>query len=307
MYDLVIVGGGPAGASAGVYAARKKLKTIFITKDFGGQSIVAHDIQNWLGVPSISGGDFGKMVREHVFSYAGDVLEIKEGKHAESIKKTADGFNVRMEGGGEYETLTVLICTGGKRRKLNVPGADRFEHKGITYCATCDAPLFSGQNLAVIGGGNAGFGTASQLIPYADRITIIDCGKQFMADPLRMEEVLKDPKVNAVQNVDIKEIIGDKMVNGLIYEDKDTSEQTKLEVTGVFVEIGMIPATDLVKGLVEQNERGYIIVDHRNQRTSTEGIWAAGDCTDSLYKQNIIAAGAGAKALEDIYHKLKLS
>ncbi len=307
MYDLAIIGGGPAGASAGVYAARKKLKTVFITKDFGGQSIVAHDIQNWLGTISMSGAEFGKMVRRHVESYSDDVLEIKEGKYARLIEKTKQGFLIKTEDEGTYEARTLLICTGGKRRKLNVPGADKFEHKGITYCATCDGPLFKDQDVAVIGGGNAGFGTASQLIPYAKNITIIECGHQFMADPLRVEEVLKEPKIKALKNIEIKEITGEKMVNGLICKDRETGEQKELQVTGIFVEIGMTPATEAVRDLVELNECGYIIIDHKNQQTTTENVWAAGDCTDSLYKQNIIAAGAGAKAVEDIYQKLKLS
>ncbi len=308
MYDLAIIGGGPAGASAGIYAARKKLKTVFITKDFGGQSIVASDIQNWLGTESVSGKDFGKMVENHVRSYSNESLKIEEGRYAESLKQTTDNtFILKTDDGKEYESRAILICTGGRRRKLNVAGSEKFENKGITYCATCDAPMFSGQKVAVVGGGNAGFGTASQLTSYAKEITILNNSDKFMADPLRVEEVLRDPKVKALNNADVKEIKGDKMVSALIYENKETGELCELDVTGIFVEIGMIPATDIVKKIVELDDRGYIIVNHKNQKTSVQGIWAAGDCTDSPYKQNIIAAGAGATALEDIYYEMKLS
>ena len=307
MYELAIVGGGPAGGTAAVYAARKKLKTVFLTKNFGGQSVVAHDIQNWLGVTSMPGREFGKMIQEHVRSYEGDFLEIKDGETVKSIEKNEDGSFLIKTLKEDYEALTLLVCSGGQRRKLSVKGADRFENKGITYCATCDAPMFSGQDVAVIGGGNAGFGTASQLVSYAKTVTVIDSHHQFAADPVRIEEVTENPKVKTVKNAKIEEIKGDKMVSGLVYKDKETGENNELNVTGVFVEIGMIPSTDFVKNLVELNQRGYIKVDHKNQRTSTEGVWAAGDCTDSFYKQNLIAAGAGATALEDIYCKLKLS
>lgn len=307
MHELAIVGGGPAGATAAIYAARKKLKTIFITKDFGGQSAVASDIQNWLGLISISGKEFSKMIQKHVRSYEGEFLEIKDGKNATSIEKNINGSFVIKTQNEKFEALTLLICSGGKRKKLSVKGADKFENKGITYCATCDAPMFYNQDVVVIGGGNAGFGAASQLLSYAKSVTIIDSQQKFAADPVRIEEVIENSKVKTLKNVQIKEIKGDRMVSALVYKDKETEKNYELTVTGVFVEIGMTPSTEIVKGLVELNDYGYIKVDHKNQRTSAEGVWAAGDCTDSFFKQNLIAAGAGAKALEDIYCKLKMS
>ena len=164
-YDLIIVGGGPAGVAAGVYAARKRLKTLFITKDFQGQSAVSEGIENWIGNIRISGNDLAKNLENHLKSYAGEILSIKEGELCESIKKTEWGFIVKTSG-TEYNAKTILVCTGSYRQKLTVPGADIFEHKGLTYCATCDGPLFADQDVVVVGGGNAAFESASQLLAY---------------------------------------------------------------------------------------------------------------------------------------------
>jgi alkyl hydroperoxide reductase subunit F len=307
MYDLIIIGGGPAGSSAGVYSARKKLKTLLITKNFGGQSFLAPDIQNWLGNLSISGKEFSQMMDRHVKSYQGEYLEILEGKQVTFVNKTENGSFTVQTKEEQYLTKAVLICTGGKRRKLKVPGADLFEQKGITYCATCDAPMFSNQNVAVIGGGNSGFGSALQLSKYAQSITILEYSNQINAEPIRVEEALKRENIKYITNVEIKEIKGEKLVTSLIYEDRDTKKSQELDVSGVFVEIGMIPSTDFIRNLVEIDEQGYVKINHQNQQTSTNRVWAAGDCTDSLYKQNIIAAGDGAKAVENIFEKIKLN
>lgn len=307
MYDLIIIGGGPAGSSAGIYSARKKIKTLLVTKDFNGQSFLAPDIQNWLGVQSISGKDFAKMIEKHIKSYEGDFLKIVEGKKVSYTEKTADGFFTIKIKEDLYKTKTVLICTGGQRRKLEVPGATQFEQKGITYCATCDAPMFSDKDVVVVGGGNSGFGSAIQLSEYAKNVTILEFAPQFNAEPIRVEEALKKDNIKFIKNAEIKEILGEKMVTGLVYEDRETKKRHGLAVTGVFVEIGMIPSTDFIKNLVEVDKYGYIKINHQNQQTSTNGVWAAGDCTDSLYKQNIIAAGDGAKAVENIFHESKLN
>ena len=300
-YDLVIVGGGPAGTGAGVYAARKKLKTALITKDWGGQSTVSQDIQNWIGTISISGDTFAKNLKEHVKAYADDVLDIIEGQKVTGIEKNNDRtFTVKTEK-EEYKTKTVLIASGSHRRKLEVPGAEEFENKGITYCATCDAPMFSDQNVVVIGGGNAGFESASQLLAYAKSVTLIHRSENYRADPITVEKVLENPKMSAIKNADTIEIKGDKMVKSIVYKDKNTGEIKEIETAGIFVEIGLIPTTSYVSGLVELDEYNRIKTDPRNQRTLTEGVWAAGDCTDVLYHQNNIACGDAVKALEDIY------
>jgi alkyl hydroperoxide reductase subunit F len=304
IYDLAIIGGGPAGVAAGVYAARKQLKTIFITKNWESQSTVSEGIENWIGTIKIPGAKFAKDLEAHLRAYAGNVVDIKVGEGADKVEKTANGFKVTT-GKGSYEAKTVLVATGSMRKKLEVPGADKFEHKGLTYCASCDGPLFSGTDVVVIGGGNAGFESASQLLAYCKSVTLINRTDKFRADPVTVETVSKNPHFKIVTNAISKEVKGDKFVTGYVYTDATTGKDVELPLSAIFVEIGSIPTTYFVKGLVEMNEIGNIKVDPRTQMTSMKGIWAAGDCTDGLYHQNNIAAGDAVKALEDIYLFLK--
>jgi len=304
-YDLAIIGGGPAAVAAGVYASRKAIKTIHIAKEWGGQSIVSPDIQNWIGTKSIPGADLAKAMEEHLKHYAGDIVDIVEGEHVEKVEKSEGGFTLTTKTGKTFESKTVFVGTGASRRKLDVPGADTFEHKGLTYCATCDGPLFAGMDVAVIGGGNAGFETAAQLLAYAKSVTLLHRSPEFKADPVTVKKVLENPKMKAITNTQTEEIKGDKFASGLVYTDKESGEKHELKVSGIFVEIGLIPSTSLVDGLVELDKVKRIIVDPKNQKTSVEGVWAAGDCTDELYHQNNIAAGDAVKAIEDIYIFLK--
>ncbi len=304
MNDLVIIGGGPAGVAAGVYAARKQLKTVLITKEWGGQSSVSTDIQNWIGTILISGEDLAKALKAHLEAYKDGYVEVIDGTLANKVEKKDGGFLVETDDGKSFESKTVLICAGADRRKLEVPGAKEFDQKGLTYCASCDGPLFSGQDMVVIGGGNAGFETAAQLLAYAKSVTLLHRGPQFKADPVTVEKVLKNPKMTAILNAETVEVKGDKFVNGLVYKDKESGENRELAVTGVFVEIGLVPNTSFVEGLLEMDKIKRIKVDGKNQQTSVPGIWAAGDCTDELYHQNNIAAGDAVKALEDIYNHL---
>lgn len=300
MYDLIIVGGGPAGVAAGVYAARKMLKTLFVTESFGGQSVDSMGIQNWIGTPNISGPDLAKSLEAHLMAYAGGSLEVKKGERAEKVEKLDGGFALSTSS-GTYNTKTILITSGSSRRKLDIPGAKEFENKGITYCASCDGPLFSGQDVAVIGGGNAGFETAAQLLAYAKSVTLLHHGPHYKADEMTVEKVLAHPNMKGLLNTEPVEVLGEKFVKSLKYKDLSTGEVKDLLVGGIFVEIGLIPNTDLVSGLVPFNAIGQIIIDPRTQRTKVDGVWAAGDCTDVLYHQNNIAAGDAVRALEDIY------
>lgn len=301
MYDLVIIGGGPAGVAAGVYASRKRLKTLLLAESFGGQSLVSPDIQNWIGTVSISGENLAKNLKEHLRAYAGETVDIKQGQKVSALSKKGGGFAGTTEKNENFETKTVLLSTGSTRRRLQVPGADTFEHKGLTYCASCDGPLFADMEVAVVGGGNAAFETAAQLLSYTKSVTLLNRSGEFRADPVTIKKVLSHPNMHAIQNAEILSIQGDKFLSGLTYKNKQTGESSSLLVQGVFVEIGLLPSTDLVKGLVELNQIGQIKVDPRSQRASLPGIWAAGDCTDGLYHQNNIAAGDAVKALEDIY------
>jgi alkyl hydroperoxide reductase subunit F len=300
-YDLIIIGGGPAGTAGAVYAARKRLKTLFITSEWGGQSVVSEQISNWIGTPSISGNDLAQNFKKHVLANTGESLEVKEGEKANSIIKNTDGFVVKTESGKEFLTKTILIASGSGRRKLIAKNADVLEHKGLTYCASCDGPLFDGMDVAVIGGGNAAFESAAQLLAYCKSVTLVHRSDTFRADEITIEKVLQNPKMTAIKNAEILEIQGDKFVEGLIYKDKIDGIQKELKVSGIFVEIGQIPNTDFAKELVPMDEIGRIKIDAWSQKTEVPGIWAAGDCTNVLYHQNNIAAGDAVKALEDIY------
>lgn len=299
MYDLLIIGGGPAGVAAGVYAARKRIKTVLIAEDFGGQSIVSEDVQNFIGIVSLPGSEIASRFKEHLEAYSDDVLDIQEGDRIISLNKINGGYEARSKGDKKYEAHAVLMASGAHRRKLTIEGAERLDNKGISYCASCDAPLFRDKDVVVIGGGNAGFESASQLLEYATSVTLFERGGSFLADLVTVEKVLKNKKMKALTNVELKEIKGDKFVESVIYTYENGEHE--LKVGGVFVEIGSVPNSDFVKDLVELNKRGEIVVDHKTQRSSRDGIWAAGDVSDVLYKQNNISMGDGVKALEDIY------
>jgi NADH-dependent peroxiredoxin subunit F len=302
-YDLAIIGGGPAGVAAGIYASRKRLKTIFITENFEGQSHVSEDVQNWVGTISITGRDLTNNLKSHLMAYASDVVEIKEGKKAEEIKLIQNGktfFDTKV-GENYYRSKTVLLTTGSFRRKIEVPGSKEFENKGIVYCASCDGPLFAGLDVVVIGGGNAAFETAAQLLAYCKSVTLLNRSDEFRADPVTVSKVTLNPKMHALRNVILQEVRGDKFVSSIVYKNTETNDTVELPTKGVFVEIGLLPNSYLVKDMVKVNGYGQVVVDHQTKRTSLTGIWAAGDVTDSLYHQNNIAAGDGVRALEDIY------
>lgn len=308
LYDLVIIGGGPAGVAGGVYAARKKIKTIFITEDWGGQSTESAKIENWIGTIAISGMDFADTLKKHLYHYAGDSVSIKEKEKVEQINRKGDGVFEIKTNKGVYESKTVLVATGSHRRKLEIPGAKEFENKGIVYCASCDGPLFAGEDVVVIGGGNAGFESASQLLAYCKSVTLLNRTDKFRADPITIESIQKNPKMKIITNAIPTEIRGGKFVDTLIYENTIFKEKKELKVSGVFVEIGLLPTTWFVENIgVEMNDVKQIKVDSRNQRTSIKGVWAAGDCTDGLFHQNNIATGDAVKAIEDIFLELQKS
>lgn len=304
MFQLIIIGGGPAGVAAGIYAARKKIKTALIAEEFGGQSSVSDDIQNWIGTKKINGFDFAKTLEGHLREYQ-DSVEIIEGERVSKVEKVKEGhYIVRSESGGEYEAEKVLIASGSHHRRLDVPGGVEFDGKGVAYCATCDAPIFQGKDVAVVGGGNAGLEAVIDLEPYASKIYLIHHKDALKGDPVTQEKIRGMDKVEIILNAQTTEITGNKFVNGLKYKDKSTGEGKELKVEGVFVEIGIIPNSDMVAGLVDLNERGEIVVNHKTQRSSDAGIWAGGDVSDVLYNQNNISAGDAIKAVLNIYDKI---
>ncbi|HAE36816.1 TPA: hypothetical protein DCG29_03120 [Candidatus Nomurabacteria bacterium] len=301
MYELIILGGGPAGTAAAVYSARKQLKTAIITSEFGGQSIVSELIYNWIGTTEISGADLASNLKKHTLYYKGPYLDIIEGEKIVSVTKDNNVFTIKSESGKEYTTKALLVATGSGRRKLEAENADKYEHKGITYCASCDGPMFDGQDVLVIGGGNAAFESAAQLLAYCKSVTLIHRRDVFRADEITVKKLLENPKFKTIINAEITRVDGDKFVSSLTYKDKTTGEEHTLESNGIFVEIGQIPNVDFVKDIVSMDESGKIIVDPMSQSTTTTGIWAAGDCTNGRYHQNNIAVGDAVKALEDIY------
>lgn len=309
IYDLIIVGGGPAGASAAIYAARKRLKTILILKEWGGQSVVSDDIQNWIGTPHISGAELAKNLEKHVKEYAGEFLTIKLGYNATDTEILKDEnqneiINVILENQEKISSKSLLATTGSIRRKLDVPGAKEFEHKGLTYCATCDGPMFSDMDVVVIGGGNAGFESAAQLLSYCKSVTLLSRSEP-RADTITVDKIKENTKFKLIVGATPKEVFGDNFVNALSYTDAN-GEEIKIEVNGIFMEIGQIPATDWIKNIVELDEIKKIKIDPWTCRASKDHlIWAAGDCSNILYHQNNIASGEAVKALEDIYKTLK--
>ncbi len=308
IYDLIIIGGGPAGVSAGVYAARKKLKTLLIATEFGGQSIVSEGVENWIGTVKISGAELAKNLKAHLLAYAGDSVTVKEGEYVNDIVKTEQpnslGFKVITSNGEfteEFNSKTILITTGSTRRKLEIPGAEEFDNKGLTYCASCDGPLFADQDVVVIGGGNAALESSAQLLAYCKSVTLLNRSEKLKGDEITIEKLSQNPKFKIILNAIPKEVKGEGFVKSIIYTDSKTNEDHELQAPGIFVEIGLIPTTSFAKNVIELNTIGQIPVDPRTQQTKVSGIWAAGDCTDGLYHQNNIASGDAVKALEDIY------
>ena len=302
IYDIIIIGGGPAGAAAGVYSARKKLKTLIITDSFGGQSLISDSIENWIGVKKMTGLELAKILEEHVRAY--ENVEIKMPEKVVSVKEISSGWEVSTDKNNVYQTKALIVASGGRRRHLNILGEDKFEGKGVSYCSTCDAPVFRNKQVAVIGGGDAGLETTIDLMPYASKIYLVSNKELLTGDISTQEEIKKSDKVSVIMNADTQEILGDKFVSGLKYLDKNDNQVKELKVEGIFVEIGSVPNSEFIKDLVDVNQAGEIIVDHKTGATTHPGIFAAGDVTDEIYKQNNISAGDAVAAALSAYNYL---
>lgn len=302
MYDVIIIGGGPGGVAAGVYVARKKLKALFLTGDFQSQSTVSAGIENWIGDISITGWDFAGRLEKHLRAQEG--LEIKTGAWVSKITKNPDGtFGVETDK-ESFQTKTIIIASGGRHRHLDVPGEEKFKGKGVVYCSTCDAPFFRDKKVVVVGGGNAGLEAVEDLLPYAKEITLFVRG-EIKGDPITLEKISASPKVSIKYQVVVEEVLGDTVVEGVKYKNLESGAIETFPTEGVFVEIGMVPNTDFVKGVVEMNERGEIMVDGKTAAASLPGIYATGDATDIPYKQNNISAGYGVVAALSAYDYLR--
>jgi len=287
-YELIIIGAGPAGITAGVYAARKRMHFLMITMDIGGQASLSWEIDNYLGYQFIAGPELVQKFKEHLQQFD---VELREGEKATAVEKPGDTVLIKTDK-GEYSAETVIVASGRRRRKLGVEGEDEFKNKGVTYCATCDGPLFAGMDVAVIGGGNSALDATLQLIKIAKRIYLIEATPQLTADRIMIQKAKESGKVFVYTGTKIKRIYGDRFVQGIEIE-KDSKEEN-LPVGGIFIEIGSTPTSDFVTGVIK-NERGEILVNCSCE-TNILGIFAAGDVTNVPAKQIIVACGEGAKA-----------
>ncbi|MED4924113.1 alkyl hydroperoxide reductase subunit F [Anoxybacillus geothermalis] len=290
-FDVLVVGGGPAGAAAAIYAARKGIRTGIVAERFGGQILDTLAIENFISVKYTEGPKLAASLEEHVKQYDVDVMSSQRAKRLE--KK--DLIEVELENGAVLKSKTVIIATGARWRNLGVPGEDEFKNKGVAYCPHCDGPLFEGKHVAVIGGGNSGVEAAIDLAGIASHVTLLEFAPELKADAVLQNRLYSLPNVTVIKNAQTTEITGTDKVNGLTYIDRETGEEHHIELQGVFVQIGLVPNTEWLEGTVERNRFGEIIVDKRGA-TSLEGVFAAGDCTDSAYKQIIISMGSGATA-----------
>ncbi len=293
IYDLIIIGSVPAGLTAAIYAARKKMNTLVLTKKIGGEASMAYTIENFPGLPKITGVELIAKMRDGA-ERCGAI--IKEGEIVSKIEKKEDNFLIKTEKGDFFESKTIIIASGASPKKLDVPGAKEFESRGLSFCTICDAPIFAGKNVAVVGGGNAAFNSALDLLPYANKIYLLQHREKFIGDEAIMEKLRATGKVTFLANAEIREIRGSKFVEGLVYEDLPSKTEKELAIQGVFISIGQVPSADFAKDFLELNEKGEIIIDCATNSASVAGVFAAGDATNAKYRQYIIASGEGAKA-----------
>lgn len=299
-YDVIIIGGGPAGVTSGVYSARKKMKSLLLAGTIGGSSSVSATIENWIGEPSISGVGFGQKLEHHLRTQEG--IDIRTDEVVTEVRRQEGPvFEVITEKGETFETKSVIVASGVRHRHLGVPGEDLFQGKGVAYCSTCDAPFFRNKTVVVVGGGNCAFEAVEDLLPYATKVTILTIDPEFTGDPVLRERVLKSDAVEAVRSAKSEEIVGERKVTALRYEDLSTGGRHEIPCDGVFVEIGMMPNSEIVRDVTDRTRGGEIVVDPRTFETSCPGIFAAGDVTDQPYRQNNISAGQGAVAALSAY------
>jgi alkyl hydroperoxide reductase subunit F len=291
-FDVLIVGGGPAGAAAAVYAARKGIRTGVASERFGGQVLDTLGIENFISIKETEGPKFAHALEEHVRDYDVDIMNLQRAK---ALVPGKDLIEVQLESGASLKAKSLIISTGARWRNINVPGEHEFKNKGVAYCPHCDGPLFKGKRVAVIGGGNSGVEAAIDLAGIVGHVTLIEFDTQLRADAVLQRKLNSLKNVDVFTNAQTTEITGDQKVNGLVYKDRATGELKKVALEGVFIQIGLVPNTDWLKGVVELTKHGEIVVDARGQ-TSVPGVFAAGDVTTVPFKQIIIAAGDGAKA-----------
>lgn len=290
-FDVLVVGGGPAGASAAIYAARKGIRTGIVAERFGGQVMDTLSIENFVSVKHTEGPKFAASLEEHVKEYDIELMNLQRAKRLE--KKEL--FELELENGAVVKGKTVILSTGARWRNIGVPGEEEFKNKGVAYCPHCDGPLFAGKDVAVIGGGNSGVEAAIDLAGITNHVTVLEYNAELKADSVLQDRLKSLPNVTVLTNARTQEITGTDKVNGLSYIDLQTGEEKHVELSGVFVQIGLVPNTDWLGDFVERTAHGEIVIDQRGA-TNMPGVFAAGDCTNIPYKQIIISMGSGATA-----------
>ena len=292
-FDVLVIGGGPAGSSAAIYAARKGIRTGLVAEKFGGQVMDTLGIENFISVKETEGPKLVQALEQHVKSYEVDIMNLQR---AEAVRKTDHGIEVTLSNGAKLTSKSVILSTGARWREMNVPGEKEYRGKGVAYCPHCDGPLFKDKRVAVIGGGNSGVEAAIDLAGVVSHVTLLEFDSKLRADAVLQAKLASLPNVTVIKNALTKEVLGDgQKVNSLRYEDRLTGNQMTIELEGIFVQIGLLPNTEWLKDTLDLSPRGEIIIDAKGE-TSIPGIFAAGDCTTVPYKQIIIAMGEGAKA-----------
>jgi NADH-dependent peroxiredoxin subunit F len=291
-FDVLIVGGGPAGAAAAVYAARKGIRTGIASERFGGQVLDTLGIENFVSVKETEGPKFALALEEHVRHYDVDIMNLQRAK---ALKPADDLIELELESGAKLKAKSVVLTTGARWRNINVPGEKELKNKGVAYCPHCDGPLYKGKRVAVIGGGNSGVEAAIDLAGIVAHVTLVEFDSKLRADAVLQKKLHSLRNVDVVVNAQTTAITGTDKVDGLTYKDRATGEEKRVDLEGVFVQIGLVPNTEWLKGTLELSRHGEVIVDARGA-TSIPGVFAAGDCTTVPFKQIIIAAGDGAKA-----------
>lgn len=295
-FDVLIVGGGPAGAAAAVYAARKGIRTGVAAERFGGQVLDTLDIENYISVPKTQGPQLAAAMQAHVAEYGVDIMNLQRAARLVPAPQAGGLIEVHTEAGGVLKAKTVILSTGARWRNMNVPGEEQYRARGVAYCPHCDGPLFKGKDVAVIGGGNSGVEAAIDLAGIVRHVTLLEYNEQLKADAVLQEKLRSLPNVTILTNAQTMEVTGDgQKVNGLLYKDRTSGEQKTVALEGIFVQIGLLPNTDWLKGVVNLSKFGEIEINAKGE-TNIPGVFAAGDCTTVPYKQIVIATGAGATA-----------
>ncbi|GAA0888576.1 alkyl hydroperoxide reductase subunit F [Rhodanobacter soli] len=295
-FDVLVVGGGPAGAAAAIYAARKGIRTGVAAERFGGQVLDTMSIENFISVTATDGPKLGVALEQHVREYDVDIMNLQRAEKLVPASEPGGLIEIELANGATLKSKTVILSTGARWRQMGVPGEDAYRNKGVAYCPHCDGPLFKGKRVAVIGGGNSGVEAAIDLAGIVSHVTLIEFDSKLRADEVLQRKLRSLPNVDVIVSAQSTEVLGDgQKVSGLVYKDRVDGVMHSLELEGIFVQIGLLPNTEWLKGTLELSSRGEIVIDERGQ-TSLPGVFAAGDATTVPYKQIVVAMGAGSTA-----------